>query len=495
MDNIPAEIIKCCADIIAIPLVLIFNNCMSTGCFPDLLKIGKIIPIYKSGERGVYSNYRPISLLTNFLKIFEKLFNLRLKNVLAKYNIPGVNQFGFQNKKSTAMAVLEMVDKITNALDNKCSGIGIFVDLAKAFDTVNHSILLSKLEHYGIRGTQNKLLRSYLTDRKQMVFFDNVYSKTCKTTHGVPQGSILGPLLFLIYIDDLKNCSTLLKFILFADDTNIFNMHNNLTTLINTTNQELQNLSSWFKANKLSLNVTKTNFMIFSNVCDNFVKDNIIIELDGKQLERVTTSKFLGVFIDDELSWKPHISHVTNIIARVVGVFHRIRYKISTKTALMLYDTMIMPHLSYCTITWASGARGHLTTLFRLQKRAIRIVQQSRRLEHTAPLFIKLNRLNIYDLHTYQLCCLMHNCFHNDVYSGVFKNYFSFNSSIHTHMTRTAGNLHRQFARTTLRSNSLRLAGPVAWNAIPPHIRSASSFLHFKTCLKHWLLSLHDTTP
>jgi len=173
------------------------------------LKISNIIHVYKNGEKNIFANFRPISLLTNFSKNFVKLIYSRLINYLSGVNVPSKNQFGFQKNKSTVMAALEMIDKITNAFDATSSAIGIFVDLAKAFDTVNYEILFSKLSHYGVRGQPWNLLINYLENRKQYVSFNNVSSGYCDITCGIPQGSILGPLLILLYVDDMKNCSQL----------------------------------------------------------------------------------------------------------------------------------------------------------------------------------------------------------------------------------------------------------------------------------------------
>ena len=490
VDNIPVNIIKYCSHDISSPLVTIFNQCLSTGFFPDFLKMAKIIPVHKSGAKNIFTNYRPISLLTNFSKIFEKLLYTRLKGFLAKSNIPSKYQYGFQEKKSTAMAVLQMIDKITEAVDMKSCGVGLYVDLAKAFDTVDHAILLGKLAHYGVRGKQLEIFNSYLSGRKQIVDFNGVCSDTCSITHGVPQGSILGPLLFLVYIDDIQNCSSFLSFILFADDTNAFAMHNNIHCLFDIVNKELIALSTWFKVNKLSVNVAKTSYMFFTNCYNKYLdSSNLCLRLEGIGLENVHSIKFLGVTIDDKLSWRSNINHVSNIIARNSGVIKRIRQKITRKTALLLYDTLVAPHRSYCAITWASCYKGLLGKLHLLQKRAVRTILLVSSRTHAAPLFVKLKRLTIFDIHLQQLACFVYNCLNNTILSTVFSNYFVSNVMIHTHYTRGSGNLHCQFARTSLRSSSIRIAGPKFWNTLPIDTRNSASLDLFKKRVKYLLLS------
>ena len=262
-DEISTKIIKLVAHFISAPLTALINNSLANGIFPAALKIGKIVPIWKNGEKNLVSNYRPISILSCFLKIYEKTIEKRLRMFLLKFSIPSENQFGFQKKKSTYMAIASVVDEISLAIDNKKYSIGVFIDLCKAFDTVNHDILLKKLEMYGIRGLPLCILKSYLLNRTQFVDIDGIKSSPRHIACGVPQGSILGPLLFLIYVDDMQYCSKLLKFVLFADDTNLFSSSSSMDMLFDVVNAELCNLSDYLKANRLSLNVKKSHYILF----------------------------------------------------------------------------------------------------------------------------------------------------------------------------------------------------------------------------------------
>ena len=201
---------------------MIINQSFITGKYPDALKISKVIPIHKNGDTSDLNNYRPISLLSIFDKIMEKLMHKQLYDFLQEHNILFQNQFGFRKNNSTTFALLQITDKIKETIDNKKYGCGIFIDLSKAFDTVNYEILLRKMEHYGIRGVALDWFTSYLSNRKQYVYLNGEPSQLDNTTCGVPQGSVLGPLLFLIYINDLPNISEVLQFYLFADDTNIY---------------------------------------------------------------------------------------------------------------------------------------------------------------------------------------------------------------------------------------------------------------------------------
>ena len=259
-SSIPLKMLSVIPDLIIIPLAHIINMSFLTGVYPDLLKIVKIVPIHKGGSSQDVNNYRPISLLSIFDKIIEKLIHKKLYGFQEEHNILYHNQFGFKKNNSTVHALIQISEMIKASIDTGKFGCGIFIDLRKAFDTVNHEILLNKLEHYGIRDSMLKWFQSYLIDRKQI---NGQSSELLLNNCGVPQGSVFGPLLFLIYINDLPNISKILNFYLFADDTNIYYESDSLNELERTVNKELDKLYLWLNVNRLSLNIEKTNFLIF----------------------------------------------------------------------------------------------------------------------------------------------------------------------------------------------------------------------------------------
>ena len=297
-DDIPPKLVKNISKYVIKPLTYIYNQSFLTGSIPDDLKVALVTPVFKANDKEEFSNYRPISVLPCFSKILEKLMYNRLLKYLDQNNILFPSQYGFRRKHSTNLATIELITKISQAIDNNENTLGVFLDLAKAFDTVNHEILLRKLDHYGVRGIVNKWFKNYLTGRKQIVKYKSVQSQSLTITCGVPQGSVLGPLLFLIYMNDVSRCSKKLSFILFADDTNLFYSHKNVDILYNTMNQELKNITSWLSCNKLSLNVKKTHFMVFKTKRKKL--DQVFeIKINDQQIDKVNYTKFLGLYIDD----------------------------------------------------------------------------------------------------------------------------------------------------------------------------------------------------
>ena len=242
---------------------MLINNYIESGIVPDNLKIAKIVPIFKAKETHLVKNYRPISLLPVISKILERVVHQNLFSFLNTNKILFPNQYGFRKNHSTTNAVMELVTNIIKAKDTTKSTLSVFLDLSKAFDTLNHAILLRKLEFYGIRGIALKWFCNYLTNRKQFVIYNNESSNTEVISCGVPQGSVLGPLLFLVYINDISNCLHYSKIILFADDATIYISSNNIDSLFYNLNADLADLADWFKANKLALNVNKSNYLLF----------------------------------------------------------------------------------------------------------------------------------------------------------------------------------------------------------------------------------------
>ena len=375
----PAKLLKLARSFISLPLAEIFNQSILTGVYPAKFKLAKVIPVFKEDDDTLPENYRPISLLSIYNRIFEKLIHARLTKFINKNNIIYNLQYGFRSKHSTQHAILDIVNNIHNCMDSGKYTCGIFIDLKKAFDTVNHSILLAKLENYGIRGLINIWFKSYLTDRWQSIEIDNHISKEEKTLCGVPQGSVLGPLLFLLYINDIYKCSSEFTFYLFADDTNIIYANNNLRTLESTVNSELAKVSEWLKANKLTLNIKKSNYVIFRprQKTMPFVPQVKIFNptLNTQtSLEIKDFVKYLGIMIDSDLSWKNHIDFICHKISKSIGIIAKLRHYIPRHLLLSIYHTLITPYLTYGISAWGYCAKTHLNRLLILQKRALRLI-------------------------------------------------------------------------------------------------------------------------
>ncbi len=489
-DDIRPDIVKVVKLEIAPVLVHIFNLSIITGIVPDKLKYAKVVPIFKSGDSTSCNNYRPISILPVFSKVFERIIHKRLYNFLSHHNLLHHSQFGFRTNYSSYMAVLEAYNSIVSRLDDGNHTLGIFLDLSKAFDTINHDILLSKLHHYGVRGSALEWFKSYLTNRKQYVLFNNSKSYVSTVQCGVPQGSVLGPLLFIIFLNDIAFSSNNLSFFIYADDTNAIISHNDFKELLRIVNDELKNISIWFKANKLSLNIKKTNYIIFKNRHSNRVYNDSHIYIDGIELAKVSHTKFLGVIIDECLTWNDHTSYVTNIVSKYSGILFRLKKLISCKTLFSLYKTLVLPHLNYCNIIWGDLNNCNLNSVLVKQKRIIRLCTNSTWLAHTSPLFSQLSTLNIFDIHKSSVALFMYNFSINNLPPN-FSNYFVKNTAIHRYSTRS-NNLYRPaIFNYDLARNTIRRQGPVLWNNIPDNIKMAASPKVFKRNYHNYLISLY----
>ena len=487
-DGISNVLLKRTLTEIVKPLTYIFNLSISTGVVPSSLKLARVIPVFKKGENTVLGNYRPISLLTCLSKVLEKLVFIRTTKFINMHNLFYPLQFGFREKHNTTHALLTMINKIANGIDAYEHTVGVFLDFSKAFDTINHDILLYKLDYYGIRGIALEWFRNYLSNRQQYVSIANANSTTKLISCGVPQGSILGPLLFLVYINDFCKSSNTLSFILFADDSNIFFSHKDPKYLLDTINQELRQVSEWIKSNKLSLNLQTTNYMLFSNIIDE-LPGNIVFE--NNNIQRVLSTKFLGITIDDKLSWKEHTDNICKIISRNIGIINKVKFYFPTRILLNLYSTLILPHLNYGIIAWGCCADYHLNRLLLLQKKALRIICHSDYRAHTDVLFKTHGILKISDLYHYNLGSFMYNLNKHEL-PNVFYTMFTKNVNIHHYPTRSAVLFHLPRTRTLFRNKIFISTGTKLWNALSEALRNKPSYYSFNRALKKNLIQKYN---
>ena len=487
-DGIHPKVVKRSISAISEPLCNIANLAMNKGVFPDSLKVAKVIPIYKSGNRSLLTNYRPISVLSVFSKIFERIIYDNLMFFIENNDILYNRQYGFRHQHSTYHTLIDFTEKISNAFESNKFLIGIFLDLSKAFDCIDHNILFDKLYFYGIRGIALDLIKSYLTNRKQYVNIENTSSSFLDITLGVPQGSNLGPLLFLLYVNDLPNASDILSFILFADDTNLFLASNDQLNISNILNAELEKVNSWFLANKLLINFSKTNYMIFKPQNKRIDENLINVFIDNNHINKVTSVKFLGVRIDSKLLWKEHITDISLKISSITGVLNRLKSTLPLPVLLKLYNSMILPYLTYCNIIWGKCASYLLQKLFLLQKRAIRIITNSPYLAHTNDLFSKLKVLNIYKLHSYFVGSFMFS-YMNNMVPKPFRDFFTLNSNINHYVTRNSNKFYIPNYRYNFSRAMIKYKGPVLWNSIPDNVKCSPSMHLFKQRYKFYLIN------
>jgi len=367
LKTVPVYIFKQIVDLISPVISFLFNGSISVGIFPDCLKVARVVPIHKSGDKCVPSNYRPISVLPLLSKIFEKIMFSKIMFFLKANKLLHNHQFGFRENSSTSDAVSQFLDFVFESVSGKSSVLAIFLDFSKAFDTVNHKILCAKLHHIGFRGIVLKWFESYLADRKQYVEVGGASSSLSNVNMGVPQGSVLGPVLFLIYINDMCKASVKLNFIHFADDTTVFHSHDNIDTLAREVNGELNQLNAWLITNRLSLNVSKTSFMIFS---DKKIIHDPVVCISDKVLHRVVKSKFLGIFLDENLSFGPHIDYLCKQVSQAVGMLNRLSSVMPHAVRVLVYFSLIYSRLTYGIIVWGFGSVTRLSKLERIVGKA-----------------------------------------------------------------------------------------------------------------------------
>ena len=485
-DNISNSLLKEIIPYILEPLTHIFNLSIQHGVVPHSYKLAKVIPVFKTGDKNDPNNYRPISLLPTISKILEKIIYKRVFKFILNQNIICPSQYGFVKGRSTEQAMTDIILKITNAIENKKFAIGLFLDLSKAFDSIPHDILLWKLSLYGIRGVALNWFKSYLNHRSQYIQLNNISSACQPLTFGVPQGSILGPLLFLLFINDMPSISQIVKYILFADDTTGLYCSSSLDDLFTTLSSEADSLNQWFAANRLTINVSKTNFVLFTTPQKYRhlqLENRNVIKFGSSEIKMRYEVKFLGLLLDNHLTFKNHIKYICTKLTKSLYAIKRASKLLPIKDLKTLYSSLFLPYLNYGLLAWGGSCKRDtkyqilnsgenknplriLDSIHMLQKRALRIICKSDYRAHHIPLCYKLQVLDLTDIYCIKALSFLHDCFHGNTPPSL-NNLFIFKYSRDNQLT-----LSTTYRRTNLASTTVLHTIPNIWNPLPPAIKA-----------------------
>lgn len=487
-DKLTATTIKNINEYIILPVTHILNICFQSGKIPSQWKESIVTPVYKSGDPSELTNYRPISVINNFAKIFENAVKSRLINFFHNHNVITDCQYGFIQNSSTENAVVDFLEKTVNAVDESLKCAAVFLDLAKAFDTVSHNILLDKLNNYGIRGLALRLLRDYLSNRTQSVKIGNTGSSKSVVKMGVPQGTVLGPILFLVYMNNITQINNLSgNIICYADDTVIIFAGKEWEEVKLAGETALRKISLWLNNNLLTLNVLKTKCITFSSTIVN-QPNSFCIKLHSSDcqksdcncplIEKVSQIKYLGVILDQYIRWSEHIVHVSNRLRALMHKFYVLRDILSKKNIMILYNSLVESILRYCIVAWGGAFNTTIKIVETTQNIILKIILKKERLFSTNKLYDESNILNVKLLFAYQ--CIMR----------IYTNAENFTQK-NTRLTRSVANMEIpvQFFKKSLSQRSLSFFGPKFFNIIPIHLRQIIKTKKFKIEIKKYLIT------
>ena len=467
-------------------LFIIFNKSLSSGIVPDFMKIAIVKPLYKAKSVFEINNYRPISLLPVVSKILEKIVHIRLANFLKNHNVLFEGQYGFRKCRNTTDAILDLTGNIIDGLNKKMYTIGLFLDMSKAFDSIKHETLLKKLELYGIRGLALDWLKSYLTNRSIKVMFKEVLSDKYKVNFGTPQGSVLGPLLYIILSNDMPKCLKFSRAVMFADDTTIYATGNNVRFLYTKINEDLKKVTQWFKNNSLSLNIEKTCYILFKNANSrpNF---NGKIYIDNKEIEQVTETKFLGVCIDDHLTWNNHVQNLLLKLASGIYSLNMVRNMLSPNTKRLIYFSHVFSHLTYAMSVWGPMiTSSNMNKLQVSQNKAVRSIFNLKRRTRLAPYYKKGQLLDIKNLIELSLVKISHR-YTEDILPQRIVNLFE--NINHNHETRNRNLLQAAPHTSQIYSKSFLGRAPHVWLHLPRDLKTISNIKRFNKCFVEYKIN------
>lgn len=465
----------------------IFNECLAQGVYPDSFKIAHVTPIFKSGNKSDPGNYRPISVLSDVNKAFEKLILHRLNSYLEDKQIISKHQYGFRQGVSTQEACIDLVSVLLGAFTNKSFAICLFIDFSKAFDTIDHNILIDKLERYGIRGNVLDLFRSYLSNRKQCVIVNNVISDILPVTSGIPQGSTIGPVLFNLFVNDMAHLplGTISPF-QWADDTTFASTGNNIQNLLASFNTHMETFLSWCIENKMHINLTKTKAMIISSKKIDENIPNILI--NNVAIEYVKEYKYLGLVIDRNLKFSKHMFSLNKRLASVIGAAYSLRDTLSLQAAQTFYYSMFHSLISYIIVVWGGSSKSALNDLQISQNKIVRNLFANKiNHSHTSDIYRELKLLNINEIYKLELGKLIFNVLYCNKYKEL-KAVLDDLSWNHNFNTRKINVYRLPYARTCVDHGAALFASVSNWNHLPLTIRNSESISTFKSKLKKFLV-------
>ena len=484
LDNIPCKLLKEAAPYIATSLKAIFDRSIETSVFPDEFKKAKVTPLHKANDKENLDNYRPISVIPAVAKVFERLVFNQLYQYFNDNNLLTKYQSGFRPLYSTLYALLDATTEWYLNIDQRKVNSVVFVDLSKAFDTVDHDILISKLCHYGIHGATLNWFKSYLYNREQQCYINGQLSTAMKIRCGVPQGSILGPLLFLIYINDLPGSLSYSTARMYADDTNISTTAATFRHLIQAVNIDLSHLREWLLANKLSLNVTKTEQMfIGAHFNLSKITSSPLIYIDDTPVKRVKEAKTLGIKIDERLSWAEHIEYISNKISSAIGGLRQVRPFIPHKTALTIYNSLIQPLFDYCDVVWGNLSLTLAERLQKLHNRAARTITCSSYDIRSVEVRSKLNWPTLNERRKYHTAIVMYKILHGSAPSYLKELFKPFEGTVPYKLRGKEQNILLPLPKTDSCKKSFLYSGAKVWNDLPLEVKNKKTLASFKKAL------------
>ena len=485
LDGLGPRLLKTSAPVIAPSIAMMINKSIDSGIFPSQLKQAKVHPIFKGGDKSDPNNYRPISILPTVSKIFEKHINKHLMGYLNKYKLLHESQSGFRQKHSCQTALIKLIDSWLKCIDDGDLVGALFLDFRKAFDLVDHSILIKKLSLYKFSQASIRWFTSYLNHRRQAIESDKGLSELADVPTGVPQGSILGPTLFLLYINDLPLHFDRCLCDLYADDATAHTSDNDTQIIEEDITHDFVKAVEWSKPNKMRVHFGKTTCMLLGTKKRLNMSQKINIKIENTCIKNVSEQKLLGIHIDENLSWSNHLDHLCSLIASKISLLRQLSDYVPTEVQKLFYQGYILPYIDYGSITWGSAAGIHIERLSKLQKRAARIILHAEFDTPSPQMFQQLGWLSVPNRIKYNKAVLTYRAL-NDMTPEYISKLLKPMSQTHTLNLRSSnnGSLYVPKANTTLYSGSFSCSAPKLWNALPQNIKHAGSLSSFKKSIK-----------
>ena len=488
-DAISSKLLRFAAPGISGSLAVLFNYSLRCGKVPLEWKSALVYPVLKGGNSEDVGNYRPVSVLPIIVKIFERLLHRQLYRYLQMHSILYSTQSGFRPQHTTQDVVVAMVDEWRKALDEDKLVGAVMLDLSKAFDLVNHSILLKKMERYGIRGVELSWFMDYLTGRSQRVCVGQDRSDWIDVHKGVPQGSVLGPLLFILYVNDLPRVLEACTIKQYADDTTVSHTAVSASDLELSLNRDMESITKWMDKNRLKLNAKKTQLLLLGRRFRAHELESVKVIMNGEQLIRSRMVKYLGVWIDDGLTWRRHIEMVRKKCFSGLSNLRRFSGVLPSALKKKVYNALVLPHLDYCSVVWQECVKELQLKVERIQNYGIRLILSKPPLTPSADLRKALGWLPLTDRRRLSRLALVHRCINSkgpEYMSEIFKT----NEDVGCRVTRGYKKMHIFPVKTEWYKRSFAFKGSQEWNLLPRELRETRSTLVFKNLLRKWIVDL-----